>query len=92
MALSPQAIKYISIGVLVVVLVLIVGAIVWDVLKIAVGLLLGVGLIYLGIRYMLGFGLPKSMANVVDKAMKAGADEEPNEEPNEKPKDKSADK
>lgn len=77
MALSPQTIKYISIGVVIVVLVLIVGAIVWDALKIAVGLLLGVGLIYLGVRYMLGFGLPKSMANVVDKAMKAGADEEP---------------
>lgn len=79
MALSPQAIKYISIGVLVVIAALIIGSIIWDFLKIAVGLLVGVGLIYLGLRYMLGFGLPKSMANMVDKAMKAGADEEPDD-------------
>ena len=84
MALSPQAIKYISIGVLVVIAAVIIGSIIWDFLKIAVGLLVGVGLIYLGLRYMLGFGLPKSMANMVDKAMKAGADDDPAKEPGDK--------
>lgn len=62
--------KYIAIGVVIVVAILIIGAIVWDMLKIAIGLIVGFGLIYLGIRFMLGKGLPKGLEKVVKKAVK----------------------
>lgn len=70
MALPPNAVKYIAIGVLIVVALVIIGAIVWDLLKIAIGLIVGFGLIYLGIRFMMGKGLPKGIEKVVDKAVK----------------------
>jgi len=70
MALPPNAVKYIAIGVVVVVAILMIGAIVWDFLKIAIGLLIGFGLIYLGIRFMMGKGLPKGLEKVVKKAVK----------------------
>jgi len=76
MALSPTAVKYIAIGVVIVVAVLIVGAIVIDILKVVVGLLIGGGLIYLGIRFLMGKGLPKNMEKLVEKAVKAGKEEE----------------
>ncbi|MBZ0137321.1 MAG: hypothetical protein K8I27_13225 [Planctomycetes bacterium] len=64
--------KYIAIGVVIVVAVLLIGAIVWDFLKIVAGLIIGFGLIYLGIRFMLGKGLPKGIEKVVKKAVKEG--------------------
>ncbi|MCA8937221.1 MAG: hypothetical protein KDB68_13565 [Planctomycetes bacterium] len=67
--------KYIAIGVLIAVGVLLIGAIVWDILKVVAGLLIGFGLIYLGIRFLLGKGLPKNMEKLVDKAVKAGKDD-----------------
>ena len=76
MALSPTAVKYIAIVVVVVVAVLMIGAIVIDFLKIVVGLLIGGGLIYLGIRFLLGKGLPKNVEKLVDKAVKASKEEE----------------
>ncbi|MBX3475484.1 MAG: hypothetical protein KF754_13985 [Planctomycetes bacterium] len=72
MALSPTAIKYIAIGVLVVLLAMFVGALLWDILKIALGILVGGGLIYLGVRFLLGKGLPKSMENAAKKVVDAG--------------------
>ena len=75
MALSPTTVKYIAIGVLIAVGVLLIGAIVWDILKVVAGLLIGFGLIYLGIRFLLGKGLPKNMEKLVDKAVKAGKDD-----------------
>ena len=76
MALSPTTVKYIAIGVVIVVAVLIIGAIVIDILKVVVGLLIGGGLIYLGIRFLMGKGLPKNMEKLVEKAVKAGKEEE----------------
>ena len=76
MALSPTAVKYIAIGVVIVVAVLIIGAIVIDFLKVVVGLLIGGGLIYLGVRFLIGKGLPKNMEKLVEKAVKAGKEEE----------------
>ena len=75
MALSPTTVKYIAIGVLIAVGVLLIGAIVWDILKVVAGLLIGFGLIYLGIRFLLGKGLPKNMEKLVDNAVKAGKDD-----------------
>ena len=75
MALSPTTVKYIAIGVLIAVAVLLIGAIVWDVLKVIAGLLIGGGLIYLGIRFLMGKGLPKNMEKLVDKAVSAGKDD-----------------
>lgn len=75
MALPPNAVKYIAIGVVIVVAILLIGAIVWDFLKIAAGLLIGFGLIYLGIRFMMGKGLPKGIENVVKKAVKEDKEE-----------------
>ena len=75
MALSPTTVKYIAIGVLIAVGVLLIGAIVWDILKVVAGLLIGFGLIYLGIRFLLGKGRPKNMEKLVDKAVKAGKDD-----------------
>ncbi|MBK8207120.1 MAG: hypothetical protein IPK87_10095 [Planctomycetes bacterium] len=75
MALSPTTIKYIAIAIVVVVVCLLVVSIVWDALKIAVGLLIGLGLIYLGVRFLFGKGLPSSMKMLADKALKAGKDE-----------------
>jgi hypothetical protein len=75
MALTSTQVKYIAIGVLIVVAVLIVGSIIIDALKIALGLLIGVGLIYLGLRFLMGKGLPKGMEKIVDKAAKATKDD-----------------
>lgn len=72
MALSPTAIKYIAIAVVVLVACLLIVSIVWDALKLAIGLLIGVGLIYLGIRFLFGKGLPPAMKKVADKALKTG--------------------
>jgi hypothetical protein len=69
MALSPTTVKYIAIGVVIVVAAIIALSIVWDLLKIAVGLLIGIGLIWLGIRFMLGKGLPPKMKKLADKAL-----------------------
>jgi hypothetical protein len=69
MALSPTTVKYIAIGVVIVVAAIIALSIVWDLLKIAVGLLIGIGLIWLGIRFMLGKGLPPKMKKMADKAL-----------------------
>jgi hypothetical protein len=74
MALSPTAVKYIAIGVVVAVAILLVGAIIVDVLKVVLGLLIGGALIYLGVRFLMGKGLPKGMEKMVDKAVKAGKD------------------
>lgn len=76
MALPPTAIKYIAIAVIVAVAILLIGAIMWDILKIAVGLLIGGGLIYLGFRFLLGKGLPSNMKKLADKAMKSDDGEE----------------
>jgi divalent metal cation (Fe/Co/Zn/Cd) transporter len=76
MALSPKAVKYIAIGVIVAVAVLLIGAIVWDILKIAAGILIGGGLIYLGIRFLLGKGLPENVQKLADKAMSSDEEEE----------------
>lgn len=69
MALSPTTVKYIAIGVVVIVAAIIALSIVWDLLKIAVGLLIGLGLIWLGIRFILGKGLPPKMKKMADKAL-----------------------
>jgi hypothetical protein len=76
MALTSTQVKYISIGVLAVVVMLVVGAILIDLLKVAIGLLIGLGLIYLGVRFLMGKGLPKGMEKMVDKAVKATKDDE----------------
>lgn len=80
MALSPTTIKYIAVGVVIAVAVLLIGAFVWDLLKVAAGLLIGFGLIYLGIRFLMGKGLPKDMEKLVNKAVKAGKDKNEKEE------------
>ncbi|MBX3458438.1 MAG: hypothetical protein KF696_00570 [Planctomycetes bacterium] len=72
MALSPTAVKYIAIAIVVLVACLLIVSIVWDALKLAIGLLIGVGLIYLGIRFLFGKGLPPAMKKVADKALKTG--------------------
>jgi hypothetical protein len=76
MALSSTTVKYISIGVLAIVVILIVGAILIDLLKVAIGLIIGLGLIYLGVRFLMGKGLPKNMEKLVDKAVKATKDDD----------------
>ncbi|MCA8915162.1 MAG: hypothetical protein KDB90_07105 [Planctomycetes bacterium] len=75
MALSPTAIKYIAIGVVIAVAVLLIGAIVIDLLKIVAGILIGGGLIYLGIRFLMGKGLPKGLENAAKKVIKEGKDD-----------------
>lgn len=75
MPLSPTQIKYIAVGVVILVAVLIIGSIIIDLLKVAIGLLIGLGLIYLGVRFLMGKGLPKSMEKIVDKAVKATKDD-----------------
>ncbi|MCB9895430.1 MAG: hypothetical protein H6839_13355 [Planctomycetes bacterium] len=70
MALSPTAVKYIAIGVVIAVAVLLIGAIVIDILKIVAGILIGGGLIYLGIRFLMGKGLPKGLENAAKKVIK----------------------
>jgi hypothetical protein len=77
MALSPTTIKYIAIGVVIAVGIIVVGAIIWDALKIAVGLLFGFGLIYLGVRFLMGKGLPKNVEKLVEKAVKQDKDDKP---------------
>jgi len=74
MALSPTTIKYIAIGVGITLAVLFVGALLWDILKIALGILVGVGLIYLGLRFLLGKGLPKGIEDAAKKVADAGKD------------------
>jgi hypothetical protein len=76
MALSPTNVKYIAIGVLIFVACLLVVSIVWDALKIALGLIIGLGLIYLGVRFILGKGLPPAMKKVADKALKVAKEED----------------
>lgn len=76
MALPPTAVKYIAIGVIVIVAVVVIGAIIWDILKIAVGLLIGGGLIYLGVRFLLGKGLPKNVKDLADKVRKSDDDKD----------------
>jgi hypothetical protein len=71
MALSSTTIKYLAIGVIIAVACLIVVSIIWDALKIALGLLIGLGLIYLGIRFIMGKGLPPTVKKLADKALKA---------------------
>ncbi len=72
MALSATTIKYILIAVVVVLLAMFVAALVWDFLKIALGVLVGGGLVYLGVRFLLGKGLPKPMADAAKKVIDAG--------------------
>lgn len=74
MALSPTAIKYIAIAILVVLVAMFIGALLWDILKIALGVLIGAGLIYLGFRFLLGKGLPKAMEDAAKKVVDAGKD------------------
>lgn len=76
MAFSPRQIKYVAGGVLVVVVGIFALSLLWEVLKIAGGLLIGCGLIYLGFRFLLGKGLPKSLDKVVDKALSDKSDKE----------------
>jgi hypothetical protein len=75
MAMSPSQVKFIAIAVVIIVVCLLVVSIVWDALKIAVGMIVGLGLIYLGIRFILGKGLPPAMKKVADKALKAAKDD-----------------
>jgi hypothetical protein len=75
MPLSPTQVKYIAIGVVIVVAVLIIGSFVLEVLKYVLGVGIGLGLIYLGVRFLMGKGLPKTMEKMVDKAVKASKDE-----------------
>jgi hypothetical protein len=72
MALSPTHIKWIAIIVAVVAVVFLVVSFVWDALKIALGLLIGGGLIYLGFRFLLGKGLPPGLKRLAGKAAKGG--------------------
>jgi hypothetical protein len=71
MALSPTTIKYIAIAVVVVVLVMLISALLWDLLKIVVGVLVAGALIYLGFRMILGKGLPKGIKSAVEKAVRS---------------------
>lgn len=73
MSLSPQTIKYILIAGAAVLVVVIIGSLLWDFLKIVAGVLIGGGLIYLGFRFLLGKGLPKS----VEQAMKSEGEAKP---------------
>ncbi len=79
MALPPTAVKYIAIAVIIVVGIFVIGALVWDILKIAVGLLIGGGLIYLGMRFLMGKGLPPKVKKLADKALSSEEDEKPDE-------------
>ncbi len=79
MALSPGTVKYIAIAVVIVVVCLLVVSIVWEALKIAIGLIIGLGLIYLGVRFIMGKGLPPAMKKVADKALKVAKEEDKSE-------------
>lgn len=68
MALSPKTIKYIAIGVVVVVVGLVITSYVWDLLKTAIGVGIGVAFVVIGIRVMFGKGLPSSIEKAVNKA------------------------
>jgi hypothetical protein len=72
MALSPNHIKWIAIVVAVVAIVFLVVSFIWDAMKIALGLLIGGGLIYLGFRFLLGKGLPPTLKRMAGKAAKGG--------------------
>lgn len=74
MALSPKHVKYMVIGVLVVVVGIFALSLLWQMLKIAVGVLIGLVLIYLGVRFMLGKGLPKKLEKAVNKALEEKKD------------------
>ncbi|MEE9311336.1 MAG: hypothetical protein V3V10_02880 [Planctomycetota bacterium] len=68
MALSPRTIKYIAVGVIVVVVGLVITSYVWDLLKTAIGVGIGVAFVVIGIRVMFGKGLPSSIEKAVNKA------------------------
>ena len=74
MALSPKHVKYMVIGVLVVVVGIFALSLLWQMLKIAVGVLIGLTLIYLGVRFLLGKGLPKKLEKAVNKALEEKKD------------------
>ncbi|MBE7491975.1 MAG: hypothetical protein HS108_09520 [Planctomycetes bacterium] len=74
MPLSPTAVKYLAIGILVLLGAMFIGALLWDILKIALGLLIGLGLIYLGLRFLAGKGLPRAMEDAAKKVVDAGKD------------------
>jgi hypothetical protein len=81
MALSPTNVKYIAIGVVVVVVSIVVLQLAWEALRVAVGIAIGLGLIYLGVRFILGKGLPPAMKKVADKALKVAKEEDKGNDP-----------
>lgn len=72
MALSSTSVKYILIGAAMVLVGLFVLSFVWDALKVAVGVLVGAGLIYLGFRFLMGKGLPKGVEKAAKQVIDAG--------------------
>ncbi|MDC1142916.1 hypothetical protein OAU50_07465 [Planctomycetota bacterium] len=76
MALSPTAVKYIAIAVILVVVGAVVLSALWEFLMTAIGILIGVGLVVIGFRVMFGKGLPKPIEKAVNKAT-GGEDKKP---------------
>jgi sulfite exporter TauE/SafE len=83
MALSSTSVKYILIGAALVLVGLFVVSLVWEGLKIALGVLIGGALIWLGFRFLMGKGLPKGVEKaakkVIDVGKAAAADEKKSE-------------
>jgi hypothetical protein len=72
MALSTTTVKYILIGVGLVLLGLFVLSLFWDVLKLVLGVVVGGGLIWLGFRFLMGKGLPKGVEKAAKKVVDVG--------------------
>ncbi len=67
MALSSTQIKWIAIITVVVIAVIIVASLLWEVIKIVAGVVIGGGLIYLGLRFLFGGGFPKPIAKFTNR-------------------------
>jgi sulfite exporter TauE/SafE len=72
MALSSTSVKYILIGAALVLVGLFIVSLVWEGLKIALGVLIGGALIWMGFRFLMGKGLPKGVEKAAKKVIDVG--------------------
>jgi sulfite exporter TauE/SafE len=72
MALSSTSVKYLLIGAALVLVGLFIVSLVWEGLKIALGVLIGGALIWLGFRFLMGKGLPKGVEKAAKKVIDVG--------------------
>ena len=72
MAVSKTTLKYIAIAAGVVLLAMFVVSLFWDAIRLVLGLLVALGLIWLGMRFLRGKGLPQGVEKAARKVIDVG--------------------